>query len=165
MSATESTPADEALMARAKELLDHFKDGGTLKSYARLTDEDLEAIYAVAHNQFTARKYDKAVDLFKFLCLYDHTEPRWFYGLGIARQHAGDYAGAVEAYGLATILDVENPRPQAQAGYCLLAMERWPEAQSALEGTLMVCGENPAHADVKRQAEGLLTTAKAKTGK
>ena len=158
-------PADEALTAKAQELIEHFKTGGTLKSYVKLSDEEMEAIYAVAHNQFTARKHTQAVDLFKFLCLHDHTEPRWFYALGVTQQHAGDYAAAVEAFGVATLLDVEDPRPQAQAGYCLLAMERWPEAQSALEGALMVCGEDGKYADVKRQAEGLLETAKAKAGK
>ena len=161
MSATAS--ADEALIAKAQELLEHFKDGGTLKSFVRFGDDEMEAIYAVAHNHFAARKYDQAINLFKFLCLHDHTEPRWLYGLGVARQHAGDYMGAVEAFGMATILDVEDPRPQAQAGYCLLALERWAEAKSALEGAIMACGVAPEHADVRRQAEGLLATATAKS--
>ena len=162
---TATTPADEALTAKAQELLKHFTEGGTLKSFVKLSDTELEAIYAVAHNQFAAHKYAQAIDLFKFLCLYDHTQPRWFYGLGVVRQHAGDYAGAVEAFAMATLLDVDDPRPQAQAGYCLLAQERWPEAQSALEGAIMACGDEAKHAGVKRQAEGLLATAKAKTGK
>ncbi|MCL2000574.1 MAG: SycD/LcrH family type III secretion system chaperone [Planctomycetes bacterium] len=161
MSAT-TTPADEAITVKARELIEHFQNGGTLKSHFRFTDEELEAVYAVAHNQFSARKYAEAIDLFRFLCLYDHTEPRWFYSLGVARQHTGDHAGAVEAYGMATLLDVEDPLPQTQAGYCLLAMERWPEAQNALEGALMACGDDESHADVKRQAESLLATAKAK---
>jgi len=156
-------PESEAVAAKAQELLEHFKDGGTLAGFAGLDDEALEAVYAVAHNLFSARKYAQAIDLFKFLCLHDHTEPRWLYGLGVARQHAGQHAEAVEAFGVATLLDADDPRPQAQAGYCLMALEKWTEARSALEGALIACGDDPEHADVRRQAEGLLAAARGKS--
>ena len=152
----------DALIAKTREVMENLEAGGTLQSHFDLGDDDMEAIYALAHGQFAARKYDKAADLFKFLCLCDHKEPRWFYGLGMAKQHTADYAGAAEAYGMATLLDTDDPLPQAQAGYCLMFLERWSEAQSALEGAVMACEDNEEHAALKRQAEGMLATAKAK---
>lgn len=159
MSATNEQDAQEKT---AEALLEHIAGGGTLGEAINLEAEQLEAIYAVAYNHFTAKKYDKAIDLFKFLCLYDHAEPRWYYSLGVAQQQKGDHEAAVTAYGMATLLDVEDPRPQAQAGYCLMALGRYDEARSALEGAIMACGKNAAHANVRSQAEVLLSSANMK---
>ncbi|MDR2390752.1 MAG: SycD/LcrH family type III secretion system chaperone [Planctomycetota bacterium] len=153
---------ENEVLERVENLVKHFSEGGTLGTMLQIGDEELEAIYAVAYSQYNARKYDKAIDLFKFLCLYDHNEARWFYGLGVAQQAKREYAAAVNSYAVATLLDVDDPRPQTQAGYCLLALERWQEAQSALEGALMACGQQAEFADIRRQAEALLTNAKAK---
>lgn len=153
---------EKELLAKAEELVRHFAAGGTMKTLVGLTAADLEAIYSVAYSHFVARKYDKAIDLFKFLCLYDHTEPRWAYGLGVTRQAKGEHAEALQAYGMAVLLDVDDPRPQTQAGYCLMALERWPEAVSALEGAIMACGNEARHAGARRQAEAMLETAKAR---
>jgi type III secretion system low calcium response chaperone LcrH/SycD len=153
---------ENEVLERVENLVKHFSNGGTLGTMLQIGDEELEAMYAVAYSQYAARKYDKAIDIFKFLCLYDHNEARWFYGLGVAQQAKEDYAAAVNSYAVATLLDVDDPRPQTQAGYCLLALERWAEAQSALEGAVMTCSEQAQFADVRRQTEALLTTAKAK---
>jgi type III secretion system low calcium response chaperone LcrH/SycD len=154
---------ENEVLERVEDLVKHFSDGGTLRTMLQIGDEELEAMYAVAYSQYSAKKYEKAIDIFKFLCLYDHNEARWFYGLGTAQQAREDYAAAVNSYAVATLLDVDDPRPQAQAGYCLMALERWPEARSALEGALMACGREDRFADVRRQAEALLMTAKARS--
>jgi type III secretion system low calcium response chaperone LcrH/SycD len=151
---------EKEMLDKAQTLVDHLAAGGTLKTLANLGDEELEAVYSVAYNHFQAKKYDQAIDIFKFLCLYDHTEPRWVYGLAASQQEKQDYEAAINSYALATLLDVEDPKPQIQAGYCLLALERWPEAQSALEGALIACGTDSAHAEPRRQAETLLAAAK-----
>ena len=152
-----SATGEEGILGKAEAVIEHIGAGGTLRGLLEIGDDELEAIYAVAYNHFTARKFDKAIDLFKFLCLYDHTEPRWFYSLGIAQQQAGDHEGALNSYGVATILDVEDPRPQAQAGYCLMALGRWKEAKDAFDGATIACGDDPVHAGVKKQCESMLT--------
>lgn len=149
---------EEEMLAKAEMIIDHIGSGGTLRSLLEIGDEELEAIYAVAYNHFMANKFDKAITLFKFLCLYDHTEPRWFYSLGITQQQSGDYEGALNSYGVATLLDVEDPRPQAQAGYCLLALGRRDEAKSAFEGAIIAAEGVPEYAGVKKQAQAMLTT-------
>lgn len=157
MSSTE-----EEVLGKAEAIIEHIGAGGTLRGLLDIGDEELEAIYAVAYNHFTAHKFDKAIELFKFLCLYDHTEPRWFYSLGITQQQSGDYEGALNSYGVATILDVDDPRPQAQAGYCLMAMDRWKEAKDAFDGAMIACGDDPAHAGVKGQCESMLSVVEKK---
>lgn len=153
---------DREVQDLSQKLLDHFAAGGTLKNIAGITDDDLEAIYAMAYNLVSARKFDKAEQLFRFLCMYDHTEKRWWNGLGITLQNAGKHEEAVNAYGMATLLDVEDPRPQAQAGYCLAALERWKEAKAALEGAIMMCAKKPEYDEISIQANGLLEKILAK---
>lgn len=164
MSTTEPTqdpaqePTAEELGNRIVELLEFVGEGGTLKTLAGMSGEDMEAIYAVAFNYYNAKKYDKAHEMFQFLCLNDHAEPRWYYGLGVVRQAMGDFQGAVNAYGMATLFDIENPAPHAQAGYCLLAMGKPVEAKAALEGAIIACGDDPENESLKTQAQSLLKT-------
>lgn len=161
-SATKPQLTEQEVQDLARKLLDHFSAGGVLKSVAGVTDDDLEAIYAMAYNLVAARKFDKAEELFRFLCMYDHTEKRWWNGLGVTLQNAGKHADAVNAYGMATLLDVEDPRPQAQAGYCLAALERWAEAKNALEGAIIMCADKPEHSEIRAQATGLLDKVSAR---
>ncbi|MDR3210698.1 MAG: SycD/LcrH family type III secretion system chaperone [Planctomycetota bacterium] len=151
---------EDGLLTKTQDIVSHFSQGGTLKSLANIGSDELEAVYAVAYNHFTAKKYASAIELFKFLCLYDHTEPRWFFALGVTQQQNGEYSEAINSFGLATILDIQDPRPQIQAGYCLAALKRWPEAQSALEGAIIACGNELKLQTNRQQAEALLETVK-----
>lgn len=153
-----SAQSEQEILDKAEVFINNLLAGGTVGTFLNLSDQDLEAMYAVGYNQFAARKYDQAISMFKFLCLYDHTEPRWYYSLGVAQQNKGDYQDAINAFAVATLLDMLDPRPQAQAGYCLMAMGKRPEAKSALEGAVLACGDDEAHADVRKQAEALLET-------
>ena len=79
MTAAENEPADHDA---ADKMAEYILAGGTIGNLAGFTRDELEAIYAVGHTFFTAQKYDKAISLFNFLCLYDHLQPRWFHSLG-----------------------------------------------------------------------------------
>lgn len=153
---------DDQVKAMTEKLTTHFSQGGSLRDVAGITQEDLEAIYAMAYNLVSARKFEQAEQLFRFLCMYDHLEQRWWNGLGVTLQNAGKHAEAVNAYAMATILDVNDPRPQAQAGYCLAALQRWKEAADALGAAVEICADKPELAEVKVQAAGLLEKVQAK---
>ena len=58
-------------------------------------------------------------------------------GLGATQQMTGHYQDAVQAYAYATMLDIDDPKPQVQAGYCLMQMDEFDAAQQALEGALL----------------------------
>jgi type III secretion system low calcium response chaperone LcrH/SycD len=144
-------------------IFDALAKGHTLKEVRDLDGRDMEALYSVGHSLYQSGRYDKAHSVFKFLCLHDHLEPRWWVGLGMTRQRLKDYARAVEAYAYATLMDVEDPQPQLQAGYCLMAMGKYKEAQAAFEGTVLAAGKDPKHAECKSQAQALLGVVKAKS--
>ncbi len=165
MTAQNTAQNEQELLETAQELAKHVQAGGTIGAFIDLDDDELEAIYAVGYNQFAARKFDQAINIFKLLCLYDHLEERWYYSLGVAQQGKGDYEAALKSFSVATILDMMDPNPQAQAAYCLMALGHRDEAKSALEGAIIACQDDPEHATVKKQAEALLETLNARETK
>lgn len=155
-----SANVETEIRDKARAVVAQLSEGGTLMNLMGATKEQMEAIYAVAHNYVAAKKYDKGIDLLRFLCMYDHTEPRWFYGLGVALQLKGDYGTALNAYGVCTLLDIDDPRPQAQAGYCLMAMDKLPEARSAFEGAFIACAGKDE--DLQSQIKSMLDAVDAR---
>ena len=156
--------ADKEHVELMEKIVEGLANGHTLKTIHDMDEKDMEAVYGLAHSLYQSGRYDKAKSAFKFLCLYDHTEPRWWVGLGATMQRLKDFEGAIKAYGYATLMDVEDPKPQLHAGYCLMALEHYVEAKAALEGTVMAAGEDPEKADYKSQAEALLKVVEVKTG-
>lgn len=140
--------------------LQHLSEGGTLKDLAQFTPEELEAVNAVASSYFSAHKYGEAADLYRYLCMYDHLESRWHYSLGVCLQADKKYKEAVSSYVTAMLLKQDDPRPQAQTGYCLLAMGELEGAEGALQECLATSGDNPEYADIKKQAAELLESVK-----
>lgn len=149
--------ADEEFSLKA---LDHLSKGGVVADLYNLTKEDLEVIYSFALNYYKNEKYDDAVQLFRYLCMNDHLTQKWWLGLGAAQQKATDYAGAVRSYTMATMLDVEDPRPPLHGGYCLMMLGDNEKAVSAFEHVAMVCESKPEHAALKQQAQMLLGVVK-----
>lgn len=147
---------------KVAEAVQFFLDGGTIGDMAGMTDEDYEAVYAIAYNFMGASKYDKAAELLKFLVLNDPTKPRWYYALGVAEQSRGDFDAALYGYSMAAVLDVEDPLPHLQGGYCLMALGKYREAVEALDGAVDTAKNRPGSGDVLAQAKSLLETARAK---
>src|SRR4051812_40919855 len=104
--ATELT--EEELLKKAHELLE---SGKSLREFENIPSEGLEAVYFLAYHAYQAGNFGKADCLFKFLCYLDHQEKKYWLGLGANRQMQKDFAGAVEAYSMAGLLDLGDPRP------------------------------------------------------
>lgn len=153
---------DESKNKDMSALLEFLGGGGALAEAHGLNKKDLEVIYNMALTCYNNSKHEDARTLFKFLCMMDHASSRWWMGLGAANQMLKNYAEAVKAYGYCTLLDVENPKPQLQAGYCLMSMGNDEAAVQALEGALMVAGSDRR---VKTQAEALLSAIETRAGK
>ena len=146
-----------------KELTEAFiTKGGTLKDVRGMSDKDMEAIYTLGHGFYNSGKYEDALNAFKFLTFYDHLEKRWWMGLGATRQMMEDFEGAVMAYSYTAMLNVEDPLPHLHAAECLLALEKYEEADSALSATVHWAGDQPEHVETKARAETMLQIVQSK---
>lgn len=109
-----------------------FGDGATLRAMRGISDEEMEAIYAMGVNFYKAGNYEDAEKVFKFLTMYDHMSSRYWTAMGSLRQAQRKFAEAVEAYKFASFLDLENPKPMYYAAECMVALGQKTEALSAL---------------------------------
>jgi len=132
-------------------LLEHLSKGGCLSDMYGLSEDDLEAVYAMARSLYNNRKYDDALAMFRFLCHLEHTCSKYWMGMGATQQMLKDYDAALNAYGMATLYDIDDPRPQLQAGFCLIQLGHPEEAAAALEGALLSKNATPA-TDIQAKA-------------
>ena len=116
-----------------------FLDGATIKELKGITNAEMEAVYTLAFNFYRTGRYDDAEKLFNFLALYDHLNPKYWMGVGAVRQVRKDFAGAIQAYGYASFLDLSNPKPQLHAAECFLAVGDKRNAASSLEALDQFC--------------------------
>ncbi len=156
--ALDSLKLDDAQRELAGHLIERLASGGTVGDLYDLNAQDKELIYSVAHSFYRNGKYDKALPIFQFLTVFDHLNQKWWMGLAATWQMMKEYEKALNAYALATLIDVTDPQPQLQAGYCLVMLGKKEEARHALEGAVMAAQDSPAHAVYKAQAQALLNT-------
>jgi type III secretion system low calcium response chaperone LcrH/SycD len=110
--------------------------GDTFAAVAGLDADDLEAIYHLGYNQYEQGQYVEAERTFQVLCFHDHLSPRFWFGLGAARQQLKDYAGAIMAYSMVPETGSANPLAPLRAAECYIALGLFEEAVSGLETAL-----------------------------
>lgn len=147
---TEIDPEAVAIMATAI-----ATEGYTFKDFTDLTDEQMEAGYAVAFGLIEQGRAEEAEALLVWMCGMDQYQPKYLIALGYARQQQRKYRSAVEAFGAAGLLEVANPVPALRAAECLLALGDTEPARSALRAALHWSGKDPRHAWIRERA-GLL---------
>lgn len=152
---------DDELQQR---IMEDLLAGRTLASFQGLGQEQLDAIYAVAHGFYESERYEDARQLFTHLMALDHHEPRYMGALASCLQMQGRYEEAIEYYCLASVYDLQDPRPTFHTAECLLALGRTGEARDALSMVVDDCRE-PRHEALKQRARALLDFIDGKAGK
>lgn len=140
--------ADHAVSALKGELV--------LKDAHGLTDSSMEAVYAVAYNEFQANRFDEAHRLFVFLTMFDHLNYKYWMALGACRFGAKDYGAAGAAYGMAGMIEDDDPVPPLRAADCYLADGDVDTAIEALNHGIKLCGDSEEQAAGRKRAEAIL---------
>ncbi|MFH0302307.1 SycD/LcrH family type III secretion system chaperone [Bradyrhizobium sp. 31Argb] len=115
----------------------------TLGDVVGITDEELEALYALGYRYYCCGKYEHALSFFRFLCLHRHTDARSWLSLAAASQMLEDAEGAVQAYRLAALLTSEDPQMPLRAAECFVKLGRPAAAIVALGDVLTLSAGNP----------------------
>lgn len=132
MAEAETKPQFDAnaLITMAEEL----KNGlTTLREVRGITTEEMEAVYALAHDYYRTGRYADSESLFEFLTLFDHLTVKYWMGLAGARQAQKKFQKALEAYALVVgSLDVKNYKAGYYAAQCFLAVGDRESAASSI---------------------------------
>lgn len=103
-----------------------------LRDLKGITDEEMEALYALAYHHYQAGHRQEALQRFKLLVTLDPLEQRFWLGLGGAAQRLGHFSEAIGSYATAALLNIHDPRPLLAAAECHLHLGQLHEAESAL---------------------------------
>ncbi len=164
--ATPNKKSDSTDQPNIGALLEEFlTNNSTLKELKGLTDKEMEAVYTAAFNYYSHDKFKEAHELFTALCQFDHQQFKYWMGLGASRQMLKQHEGAVEAYGMAALIDNANPKVPFHAADCLLALKDYERAKQALEAAIFISKALKKHKDIQSEAESLLEMIDAKLKK
>ena len=130
-------------------------EGETFKELKGISDEELEAVYAVGHNLFSTGRYDDAENAFKLLCFLDHLNKKFWLGLGACRRARKDYQGAIDAFGLAGVLDLEDARAALQSGECHILLGNKEAAISAYNAVIRYSKDAPSRTRAEMMLKSL----------
>ena len=139
-----------------------LSEGAGIGDVCNVSKEQIEGLYALAYNLYTAGNFKDGGTVFQALCLYSHKDPRFWMGLAGCRQAQNDLKGAIDAYSMAgTVQLLENPVPFLYAARCYIKLGDKENAVGAINGLLTLGDEkNPEHAKCHAQARELLSMLK-----
>lgn len=129
-----------------------IEEGKTFQEVLGYSVEAMEKFYQIAYNLFQQQEYQKAADAFVFLTTLNPYVHNYWLGLGMAEHLDGGYQGALLAYAMAILTDVENPVTHYHSATCYRALSDRQSALLSLEMAIRCAGDKPEHANLKEQA-------------
>lgn len=129
-----------------------FAKGKNGQEILGFTNETMAKFYGAAYQLFEHRRFSDAANAFLFLVTLNSYNHDYWLGLGMATQMLGDFEGAVDAYEMAAITDVQNPIPYFYLAKCLFAMHDRESALEALNLAIEYAGDDEKFGDLKSQA-------------
>ena len=136
--------------------------GTPLFKLQKIPKKALNTISNLAFQSYSTGDYDKALQLYRLLSLYDHTNSKNFLGVGICMQKAEKYEDAIYSYVIATKLNRDSYSAFFNISQCLLALGKAESAAGALEEVMRIGTSNSEVKKSKtyKKAEQLLNGLK-----
>jgi type III secretion system low calcium response chaperone LcrH/SycD len=136
--------------------------GTPLFKLQKIPKKSMNTISNLAFQSYSSGEYDKALQLYRLLSLYDHTDSKNFLGVGICMQKAENYEDAINSYMIATKLNRDSYSAFFNISQCLLALGKTELAAGALEEVVRIGKSNSEVKKSKtyKKAEQLLSGLK-----
>lgn len=113
-----------------------------------ISDESIEALYAIAYELYRNGKYVDAEKCFLLMTLCKPAERKYWMGLGASYEMMHNYPKAIEAYGIAAILDPLDPMVHWHAANCFYSQGDETKALAVLKTAIEVANESEEHANL-----------------
>lgn len=89
------------------------------------------------------------------LVTYDHLEPRYLMAMPRPRC-CGRYADAIQHYGTAAVLMLDDPAPLLHSAECCIAIQQMEGAAEALRMAIGLIDQEPQHEALRPRAQAPL---------
>ena len=146
---TDNSPVEIAVVV---DILDHLL--AAAESAEPLSDDDAEALYALAYQALLADKFEEADSLLEILQCYRPADPRFLAAYAQSRRGLGHPEQAVGLRSLALVADGGNPEHLLGMAEDFIAANDRDTARSVLQ----VCTEHagaPERARLRERAQAL----------
>lgn len=90
-------------------MLGQLQNGVTIAQFKNISNDLLEAIYALGYGHFQSGQLDKAHNIFLYLSFHDHTNPKFLTAFGACCLKMGELEQAEQVLKLAYEMDPDNP--------------------------------------------------------
>lgn len=150
--------------AQLQELMERLLSGQTtIQETKGLSDEQMEAIYSIAFNCYSAGKYQEASEVFTWLSMCNPFQGKYWLGLGASLQMTGKFEPAQYAYAMSAVTGQPgDPVPHLYAAECCLAQGQKDDARKALKMAADFAEGRPEHVKTCTRAKALLTILEEK---
>lgn len=138
----------------ALDVVDAVLTGAPLKDVQGISDEQMNSLYAFAHQFYEQGRLDDAEKFFHFLCIYDFYNSHYWMGLAAVHQLKQNHQKAIDLYAIAFAQGKNDWRPMFYTGQCHLALGKVAKARLCFEHVLEQASED----DLRKQAQVYLDT-------
>jgi type III secretion system low calcium response chaperone LcrH/SycD len=142
--------------------LEDVLNGKPVYEVAGWSQDQIDALYSAAYNQYRAGAYEEALNIFKPLLVLNSTDSRVWLGYAAAAQMLNNHEDALKAYGYASLLDPMDARPFFHAMECHIALKNYDEAKTAGEYVVGVTTDKPEHSKTLARTQILLKAIEEK---
>ena len=125
--------SQEEMIERMKAVLAGFAAGKTVAEMRGMSPDEVEAIYSMGYTYYQVGKLDEAEKIFRFVCLMDHLDSKYWLALGGVLQTKRQFAEAVKVYANIMIIDMHEVQAYYRLAECKLALGDRAEALEALD--------------------------------
>jgi type III secretion system low calcium response chaperone LcrH/SycD len=140
-----------------------FKDVMSGGHGAPLSDQEKEQLYALGYSLYNQGRYVDAMKAFWTLLCHDISDPRHYMGMAACQQMLNLHKKAIESYGLAWVMNVDNPVPLFHMAQCLVEENMIEEAKEVLDGLVSASEGMPEHAELRKRAIAILAKISSKS--
>jgi type III secretion system low calcium response chaperone LcrH/SycD len=109
-----------------------------LKHVAGISNETLDVMYGIGHKLYSGDKFQKALDVFELINLYDPIRAEAWLGAAACYKMMKNYPMAFFKYSMAVMLEPYNLEIYYHMAYCFLALNIKDKAIEALKTLLQV---------------------------
>jgi type III secretion system low calcium response chaperone LcrH/SycD len=116
----------------------------TMQELFELSDDTMRKIYALGHQYFQKKEYDKAIDIFSIVTAFNPYISDFWNALALCYQAKQEWKLAIEAFTLACQTNDQNIAPLISRAECCLKLNLLDEAHREIEFASKIIERNPA---------------------
>ncbi|BEV73224.1 SycD/LcrH family type III secretion system chaperone VcrH [Paludibacterium sp. THUN1379] len=142
--------------SRAAVLQHLLQNGVTLQALMDIDPGELDQLYLHACHAFGQQDYASAYKWLTLLTRLSHWQFDYWLALGQTCMRLDRLEEAVHSFSQAAPLRLDDPRPPALSGECLLRRQQFDAAAEAYQAALSCCADRSEHRALRQHIEQAL---------